>query len=40
MERLVNTVKENFEVIKQEVINNKTNELDSIISNVLQESRA
>ena len=35
MERLVNQVLEKFEIIKQEVINNKTNELDSIISNVL-----
>jgi ankyrin repeat protein len=40
MERLVHQVLEKFEIIKQEVINNKTNELDSIISNVLQESRA
>ena len=40
MEKLVNTVKANFDVIKEEVFNNKTNELDSIISNVLQESRA
>lgn len=40
MEKLVNAVKENYDVIKEEVINNKTSELDSIISNVLQESRA
>lgn len=40
MKKLVNQVLENFDVIKQEVINNKTNELDSIISNVLLESRA
>lgn len=40
MEKLVNVVKEKFDIIKEEVFNNKTNELDSIISNVLQESRA
>jgi len=40
MERLVNQVLEKIEIIKQEFINNKTYELDSIISNVLQESRA
>ena len=40
MEKLVNMVKANYDVIKEEVINNKTNELDSIISNVLLESRA
>ena len=40
MEKLVNTVRDNFDVIKEEVINNKTNELDNIISNVLQECRA
>jgi len=40
MEKLVNTVKKKFDVIKEEVINNKTSELDSIISNVILESRA
>ena len=40
MAKLINIVKENFDVIKEEVINNKTNELDSIITSVLYESRA
>ena len=37
MEKLVNTVKEKFDVIKEEVINNKTNELDNIINSVIKE---
>lgn len=40
MAKLITNVREKFDVIKEEVINNKTRELDSIISNVLQESRA
>ncbi|MBQ7136836.1 MAG: ankyrin repeat domain-containing protein [Bacilli bacterium] len=40
MKKLVNMVKANYDVIKEEVIHNKTNELDNIISNVLLESRA
>ena len=37
MEKLVNTVKEKFDVIKEEVINNKTDELDNIINRVIKE---
>lgn len=37
MQKLVNIVKEKFEVIKLEVINNKTDELDNIINSVIKE---
>jgi len=40
MEKLVNNVKEKFDVIKEEVINNKTSELDNIITSALEECRA
>ena len=37
MKKLITTVKEKFDVIKEEVINNKTNELDNIINKVIKE---
>ena len=40
MQKLISTVKANFDVIKEEVMNNKTKELDNIITSVLLESRA
>ncbi len=36
MKKLINALKDNFEVIKQEVINNKTKELDAIISSYMK----
>jgi len=37
MKKLISTVKEKFEIIKEEVINNKTSELDNIINSVIKE---
>lgn len=37
MKKLIKTVKEKIDIIKSEVINNKTNELDSIINSVIKE---
>ena len=36
MEKLIKTLKANFDVIKEEVINNKTKELDNIISSYMK----